>query len=114
MERLAAVQSLGQVGWSGNDDAILQALVDETDRLALYSAWQVMRRLLPLEKRRALMEDDRAGIRLMASLGLMEERASSPTPMVPARRSPSCRRASPGQRWFAPTRRTPGSAPTSF
>ena len=32
--RLAAVQSLGQVGWSGNDDAILQSLADETDRLA--------------------------------------------------------------------------------
>ena len=76
--RLAAVQSLGQVGWSGNDDAILQALADETDRLALYSAWQVMRRQLPLEKRRALMGDDRAGIRLMAALGLMEERAATP------------------------------------
>jgi putative membrane-bound dehydrogenase-like protein len=76
--RLAAVQSLGQVGWSGNDDAILQALADETDRLALYSAWQVMRRQLPLEKRRALMGDDRAGIRLMAALGLMEERQATP------------------------------------
>ena len=76
--RLAAVQSLGQVGWSGNDDAILQALADETDRLALYSAWQVMRRQLSPEKRRALVGDDRSGIRLMAALSLMEERQAKP------------------------------------
>ncbi len=76
--RLAAVQALGQVGWSGRVDAILQALSDETDRLTFYSAWQVMRRQVSPDKRRTLLGDDRAGIRLMAALSLMEERLAKP------------------------------------
>ncbi len=71
--RLAAMGSLDRIGWGNNSAAILDAIAYETDRVAYYTNWQVMRRQLPEEKRRELLEDDRPGIRRMAALGLMEE-----------------------------------------
>ncbi|MCP4953729.1 MAG: hypothetical protein GY922_17980, partial [Proteobacteria bacterium] len=53
--------------------AILDTVAYETDRVAHYTNWQVMRRQLPEDKRRALLKDGRSGIRRMAALGLMEE-----------------------------------------
>ena len=71
--RLAAMGSLDRIGWGKNNAAILDAIAYETDRVAYYTNWQVMRRQLPEEKRRELLEDERPGIRRMAALGLMEE-----------------------------------------
>ena len=101
--RLAAVQSLGQVGWNGKDDSILQALADETDRLAFYSAWQVMRRQVPLEKRHSLVEDDRAGIRLMAVLSLMEERQATPEQIFALQDDDDLRISSVANDWLQKT-----------
>ncbi len=71
--RLAAMGSLDRIGWNNNSAAILDAIAYETDRVAYYTNWQVMRRQLPEKKRRALLNDGRPGIRRMAALGLMEE-----------------------------------------
>ena len=71
--RLAAMGSLDRIGWANNSAAILDAVAYETDRVAYYTNWQVMRRQLPEDKRRDLLEDGRPGIRRMAALGLMEE-----------------------------------------
>ena len=71
--RLAAMGSLDRIGWGSNTAAILDAVAHETDRVTYYTAWQVMRRQLPGDRRRTLLEDGRPGIRRMAALGLMEE-----------------------------------------
>ena len=71
--RLAAMGSLDRIGWGKNSTAILDAVAYETDRVAYYTNWQVMRRQLPEDKRRELLEAGRPGIRRMAALGLMEE-----------------------------------------
>ncbi len=71
--RLAAMGSLDRIGWGKNSAAILDTVAYETDRVAHYTNWQVMRRQLPEDKRRALLKDGRSGIRRMAALGLMEE-----------------------------------------
>ncbi len=71
--RHAAIQALGNIGWGEHREAILSALAAETDRVTAYSAWQIMRRQLPENERRQLLEDPRPGIRRMAALGLMEE-----------------------------------------
>ena len=71
--RLAAMGSLDRIGWGKNSTAILDTVAYETDRVAHYTNWQVMRRQLPEDKRRTLLKDGRSGIRRMAALGLMEE-----------------------------------------
>ena len=71
--RAAAMQSLGNIGWGKHREAILDAIAGETDRVSFYTDWQVMRRQLPEEDRRNLLDDARPGIRRMAALGLMEE-----------------------------------------
>jgi len=71
--RAAAMQSLGSIGWGDHRDAILEAIADEKDRVAFYTAWQILRRQIPETDRRSLLDDTRPGIRLMAALGLMEE-----------------------------------------
>ena len=71
--RLAAMGSLDRIGWDTHGPAILDAVAHETDRVAFYTNWQVMRRQLSQERRRALLQDERSGIRRMAALGLMEE-----------------------------------------
>ena len=71
--RLAAMGSLDRIGWGKNSVAILDAVAYETDRVAYYTNWQVMRRQLPEDKRRELLENGLLSIRRMAALGLMEE-----------------------------------------
>ncbi|MAS79303.1 MAG: hypothetical protein CMI25_02680 [Opitutae bacterium] len=71
--RTAAMQSLAKVGWGTYASSILDAVADEKDRVTTYVNWQVMRRQLPPDERRQLLDDERLGIRLMAGLGLMEE-----------------------------------------
>lgn len=71
--RAAAMGSLDRIGWGEHSVAILDAVAYETDRVAYYTNWQVMRRQLPEAKRRELLEDERLGVRRMAALGLMEE-----------------------------------------
>ncbi len=71
--RMAAMGSLDCIGWGKHSVAILDAIAYETDRVAYYTNWQVMRRHLPEGKRRELLKDERPGIRRMAALGLMEE-----------------------------------------
>jgi putative membrane-bound dehydrogenase-like protein len=71
--RTAAMQSLAKVGWGTYASSILDAVADEKDRVTTYVNWQVMRRQLPPDERRQLLDDKRPGIRLMAGLSLMEE-----------------------------------------
>ena len=71
--RTAAMGSLDRIGWGKHSEAILDAVALDSDRVAYYTNWQVMRRQLPEAKRRQLVEDGRIGIRRMAVLGLMEE-----------------------------------------
>jgi putative heme-binding domain-containing protein len=71
--RTAAMGSLDRIGWGKHSEAILDAVALESDRVAYYTNWQVMRRQIPEAKRRKLIEDGRIGIRRMAVLGLMEE-----------------------------------------
>ncbi|MDE0594659.1 MAG: HEAT repeat domain-containing protein [Roseibacillus sp.] len=81
--RLAAIQALGRTGWGEQSPSILDALAGETDRLTLYTAWQVLRRQRPAEARKALLKDTRGGIRLMAALSLMEEKRATPSEIYP-------------------------------
>jgi putative heme-binding domain-containing protein len=67
------MQSLDRIGWGDHREAILAAVTDETDRLVRYTTWQVMRRQLPEKERRALLEDERFGMRYLAALGLMQD-----------------------------------------
>lgn len=71
--RTAAMQSLDRIGWGNHRKAILDAIAYEDERIAFYTNWQVMRRQLPEEQRRKLLESEQSGIRRMAALGLMEE-----------------------------------------
>ena len=71
--RLAAMQSLDLIGWGEHAQEIIAAVANETDRVAVYTNWQVMRRQLPTEERRKLLQDERHGVRYMAAFGLMEE-----------------------------------------
>ncbi|MCP4908540.1 MAG: HEAT repeat domain-containing protein, partial [bacterium] len=71
--RAAAMQSLDRIGWGDHNEAILDAVAYERDRVVYYTSWEVMRRQLPEEQRRKLLADERFGIRRMAALGLMEE-----------------------------------------
>jgi len=71
--RTAAMGSLDRIGWGKHSEAILDAVALESDRVAYYTNWQVMRRQIPEAKRRKLIKDGRIGIRRMAVLGLMEE-----------------------------------------
>ena len=71
--RTAAMQSLDRIGWGGHRDAIVDAIAPESERIAFYTDWQVMRRQLPENERREMLTDERQGIRRMAALGLMEE-----------------------------------------
>jgi putative membrane-bound dehydrogenase-like protein len=75
--RLAAIQSLEKTGFGDKSEAVLQALAHETDRSTLYTGWQVLRRELSQDARRALLQDSRSGVRLMAMLSLMEDRAAT-------------------------------------
>ncbi|MFP6877661.1 MAG: PVC-type heme-binding CxxCH protein [Roseibacillus sp.] len=81
--RLAAIQSLGRTGWGEHSAAILDAVAGETDRLTLYTAWQVMRRQMSTDARKSLLTDKRGGIRLMAALSLMEEKKASAGEIFP-------------------------------
>ena len=71
--RLAAMGSLDRIGWGNHVEAILDAIAYETDRVAFYTNWQVMRRQLPEAKRYEILKEERIGLRRMAALGLMEE-----------------------------------------
>ena len=71
--RTAAMQSLDRIGWGGHREAIVDAIAPESERIAFYTDWQVMRRQLPENERREMLTDERQGIRRMAALGLMEE-----------------------------------------
>lgn len=71
--RTAALQSLERIGWGDLSNSILSAISDETDRIAFYTAWQCLRRQMPEDARRKLLDDGRGRIRLMAALGLLEE-----------------------------------------
>ncbi|MEM7383469.1 MAG: PVC-type heme-binding CxxCH protein [Verrucomicrobiota bacterium] len=71
--RVAAMGALDRIGWGDHGKAILDAVAYETDRVAFYTSWQVMRRQLPKAERRELLTDERVGIRRMIALGLMEE-----------------------------------------
>ena len=71
--RVAAMAALDRIGWGDHRKAILDAIAYETDRVAFYTSWQVMRRQLPEAQRRELLTDERTGIRRMIALGLMEE-----------------------------------------
>lgn len=82
--RLAAIQSLGRIGWGEHVEDILDALSQENDRLTLYTGWQVLRRQVPsVEARRTLLSDERGGVRFMALLSLMEERKVSAPDVFP-------------------------------
>lgn len=71
--RVAAMGSLDRIGWGSKSVLILEAIAYETDRVAYYTNWQVMRRQLPEQKRRELLKDGRPGVRRMAALSLMED-----------------------------------------
>lgn len=71
--RTAAMQSLDRIDWGEHSGHIIDAIASESGRIEFYTNWQVMRRQLPKQKRRELLTDERAGVRSMAALGLMEE-----------------------------------------
>jgi len=101
--RLAAIQSLGNIGWGGHADAILEALAGETDRLTFYTAWQVVRRQLSTEDRKSLLKAGHRGIRLMAALGLMEENRATPPEIFPFLEDPDVRARKVANDWLEKT-----------
>jgi putative membrane-bound dehydrogenase-like protein len=75
--RAAVMTSLRRTGYGEYQNLVLDSLGKEKDRVTFYTGWQVLRRLVSAEKRRVLMGDKRAGVRLAAMLSLMEERAAT-------------------------------------
>lgn len=54
-------------------EAVVNVAAGETDRLSFYAQWNALRDLLPETERRALLTEERPGVRLAALLGLLED-----------------------------------------
>ena len=98
--RLAAIQSLGRIGWGGQQKAILDAVARETDRLTFYTSWQLMRRQVPVDNRRSLLADSRSGIRLMAALSLMEDKVAGIDEVIALQGDPDARVSGLANDWL--------------
>ena len=69
--RFEAVQAI----WRSRDrtklDALKELAAAEQDRLTFYAAWQALRGLATLPERKAMLDDQRPGVRFAALMGLM-------------------------------------------
>ena len=70
--RLAWVQAVRQTGSASLDDALLELLATEQDRVTYYAAWQALRTLVPVPRLRELLAHGKSGVRRAALLGLLE------------------------------------------
>ena len=68
-ETLLAIRQAPKSDWQTD---LLELAARETDRLVFYATWGAMSEVFPAEKRKSLLKDDRAGVRLAALLSLME------------------------------------------
>ena len=73
--RLEAVLALRQSGLPRQAEALIELATRETDRIVYYATWGALMDLLPVAERKALLADERPGVRLAALLGLLEEDA---------------------------------------
>ena len=70
--RLAAVLALRET--RQGMDALIASLSAEKDRVSFLAAWQALREIAKPDKLRALLRDERAGVRRAALLALLEDR----------------------------------------
>ncbi len=70
--RLEAVLALGQARDTAHLEALIRWLPHETDRLAFYAAWGVLRDRTTVGRRKELLRHGEAAVRLAALLGLLE------------------------------------------
>ena len=75
--RFEAMQAVLQSGLKAAVPAVVQQLETERDRVTYYSGWQVLRRLLPVQARKLLLNHTAARVRLAALLSLQEDFAIS-------------------------------------
>jgi putative membrane-bound dehydrogenase-like protein len=101
--RLAAIQALGRIGFGEHSAAVLEALKDEKDRCTRYTAWQVIRRQLPVGARRSLLSDARPNIRYMALLGLLEEKKAEVAEVLSLRDDPDPDVKDMAEQWLRKT-----------
>jgi putative membrane-bound dehydrogenase-like protein len=98
--RLAAIQSLGATGFGERSTAVLEALKNEKDRCARYTAWQVLRRQLSKEAMTSLLADERPNIRYMALLGLVEDKQVDASVILPLRADADPEVADMARQWL--------------
>lgn len=73
--RFAAVQAAAQARATALVQPLASLAATETDRVTFYAAWQALRELASADTLRALLKDDRGGVRRAALLALLENRA---------------------------------------
>lgn len=73
--RFAAVQSIARARQQKLVPQLCELAAIETDRVTFYAAWQSLRELAPTDTVRALLKDQRGGVRRAALLALLENRA---------------------------------------
>ena len=74
-EALLAIREAGHDSWHAD---VLNLLARETDRMVFYTAWGALLETAPAEARKAMLTDQRAGVRRGAFLSLLEEDALAP------------------------------------
>lgn len=79
---------------------LLDAMAKEDDRLSFYAQWQTLRAMLPVPKRRALLDEERPGARLGALLSLLEEDALDKLDLLELAIDPDASVASIAQSWL--------------
>lgn len=70
--RFAAALAAADVADRGAVPALVSLTAGETDRLVHYAAWTALRDLVPADELRALLADERPGVRLAALLALLD------------------------------------------
>ncbi len=81
--RFAAVEAIGQARQKQLADTLWTHLATETDRLAYYSGWHALRRLVTPAELKAKLTDARGGVRRAALLALLEDNALERDAIVP-------------------------------
>ncbi len=71
--RHEAVQAIWQARKTTWARDLIDLAATEQDRVVFYSTWNALRQLMPLDQRKALLIDERPGVRLAALLGLFQD-----------------------------------------
>ncbi len=101
--RHATVQAIWQARQKQWTPLLLDLAAHETDRVTFYSTWNALRELGTLEDRKSWLNDQRAGVRLAALLGLFEDDAISAEEVLKFRSDADSRISTLSESWLKKT-----------